>query len=179
MWKTNDMKSTTSELMLFIKLRESYCFNNIILQPALFADDQVVDLLFKKKWRCYLKDAMSSAIKRCRSGKRQSPDLKPLTENVGKVHCNISKKGKLNIFLLNKIPQHTSVGQLDSFPVIDQKQHGVAKSSIGYLVIIDTPATYISTVYHACNWKLFQGRKNFCIRTLKIHLTIDKYAWIT
>ena len=96
---------------------------------------------------------MSSAIKRCRSGKRQGPDLKPLTENVGKVYLNISKKGKFNIFLLNKIPQHTSVGQLDSFPVIDQKQHqhGVTKSSIGYLDIIDAPATCISTIYHACN----------------------------
>ena len=29
--KTNNMKSTTSELMLFIKLRKSHCFNNIIL----------------------------------------------------------------------------------------------------------------------------------------------------
>ena len=104
---------------------------------------------------------MSSAIKRCRSGKRQGPDLKLLTENVGKVHRNISKKGKFNIFLLNKIPQHTSVGQLDSFPVIDQKQHGVAKSSIGYLDIIDTPATYISTVYHACNENCSKEEKTF------------------
>ena len=98
--KTNDMKSTTSELMLFIKRRKSHWFNNIILQPVLFADDQEVDLLVKKKWRCYLKDAMSPAIKRNRSGKRQGPDLKPLKDNVGKVHLNISKKGKLNMATL-------------------------------------------------------------------------------
>ena len=98
--KTNDMKSTTSELMLFIKRRKSHWFNNIILQPVLFADDQEVDLLVKKKWRCYLKDAMSPVIKRCRSGKRQGPDLKPLKDNVGKVRLNISKKAKLNMATL-------------------------------------------------------------------------------
>ena len=40
---------------------------------------------------------MSPAIKRGRSGKRQGPDLKSLKDNVGKVHLNISKKGKLNM----------------------------------------------------------------------------------
>ena len=43
---------------------------------------------------------MSPAIKRNRSGKRQGPDLKPLKDNVGKVHLNISKKGKLNMATL-------------------------------------------------------------------------------
>ena len=66
----------------------------------LFADHREVDLLVKKKGRCNLKDAMSPAIKRCRSGKRQGPDLKPLTCNVDKVHLNISKKDKLNMATL-------------------------------------------------------------------------------
>ena len=124
----------------------------------LFADHREVDLLVKKKGRCYLKDAMSPAIKRSRSGKRQGPDLKPLTYNVDKVHLNISKKDKLNMAtLLERSSTYFSstrfvnIIYLDSFPVIDQKQHGVAKSPIGYLDIVDAPVTYISTVYHACN----------------------------
>ena len=101
---------------------------------------------------------MSPAIKRCRSGKRQGPDLKPSTDNVDKVHLNTSKKGKLNMAtLLERSSTYFSstrvvnIIHLDSFPVIDQKQHGVSKSSIGYLDITDAPVTYISTVYHACN----------------------------
>ena len=152
------MKSTTSKLMLFIKLRKPHCFNKIILQPVLFADDQEVYVLVKKKRRCYLKDVISPAIKRCKLEKRQGTDLKPLTDNVGKVHLNLSKKGKLNMAtLLERSSTYFSstrfvnIIYLDSFPVIDQKQHGVAKSPIGYLDIVDAPVTYISTVYRACN----------------------------
>ena len=124
----------------------------------LFADHREVDLLVKKKGRCYLKDAMSPAIKRCRSGKRQGPDLKPLTDNVDKVHLNISKKGKLNMATLLErssiyfsSTRFVNILHFGSFPIIDQEQHGVAKSSIGYLDIVDAPVTYIFTVYHACN----------------------------
>ena len=70
---------------------------------------------------------MPPVIKRCRSGKRQGLDLKPLKDNVGKVHLNGSKKGKLNMAtLLERSSTYFSstrfvnILHLDSFPVIDQ-----------------------------------------------------------
>ena len=57
---------------------------------------------------------MSSAIKRCRSGKREGPDLKPLTENAGKVYLNISKKANSTYFSSTRF---LNILQLDSWTV--------------------------------------------------------------
>ena len=135
-------------LNIFVGSATSHRVNNIILQPGPFnVTNQVLSPPTKKKCRRSLKDAKISMIKPYKTGKEKV--LMPLTE-LEEREFILADQDKINLIWLlcrkESIPQ--VIPSSTGFQILIRDKVVVLKSSLGYLDVIDAPATDISTVYH-------------------------------
>ena len=137
-------------LNIFVGSGTSHRVNNIILQPGSFnVTNQVLSPPTKKKCRRSLKDVKVPMIKPYKTGKRKGPEPMPLTE-LEEGEFILADQDKINLIRLlcrkESIPQ--VIPSWTGFQILIRDKVVVLKSSLGYLDVIDAPATDISTVYH-------------------------------